>query len=255
MKAKVPAWAKVLGSIQSALVWDFPGERRIKVAWSVNLHKIVTLLLILGMMYRYDNFSTGAWIYLAIHGIYGYCWLIKDLGFRDHRLEAKTSIGGAIMLYVVLIGWYWIIPYLFISQNVVPTNIDLFVAVCLHTLGVVTTIAADCQRHFSLKYRKGLITGGMFKYTRNPNYLGEVMIYSSFAFLANHWAGWAIVAYATLTTFLPNMYNKDASISRHPGWDEYKAQSGLLIPWGLLNTRALRDRFRKDAPDLEPEYK
>lgn len=44
------------------------------------------------------------------------------------------------MLYVVLIGWYWIIPYIFISQRVVPTNIELFIAVCLHTLGVVTRL-------------------------------------------------------------------------------------------------------------------
>lgn len=253
MNTKVPVWAKALGSVQSALIWEFPGKKTIKVAWSVNLHKIITLFLVLGMMFWFDNFTTGAWIYLAIHGIYGYCWLIKDLGFRDHRLEAKTSIGGAVMLYIVLIGWYWLIPYIFISQRVVPTNIELFIAVCLHTLGVVTTIAADCQRHFTLKYRKGLITGGMFKYTRNPNYLGEIMIYSSFAFLASHWIAWAVVAYATLSTFFPNMYNKDASISRHPGWQEYSAQSGLLIPWGLLNTRALRDIFKKNQLSYKPE--
>ncbi|MBR9866398.1 MAG: DUF1295 domain-containing protein [Oceanospirillales bacterium] len=220
-----------------------------KVSWSVNLHKIITLFLILFMMYYYDNFTVGAWIYIAIHGIYGYCWLIKDLGFRDHRLESKTSIGGAVMLYLVLIAWYWVIPYLFISQKVIPSNFDLFFAVCLHTLGIVTTIAADGQRHFSLKYRKGLITGGMFRYTRNPNYLGEIMIYSSFAYLANHWIGWVIVTYAAITTFFPNMYNKDASISRHPGWNEYKSQSGLIVPWALLNGRALINAFRSENPD------
>lgn len=246
MNQRVPAWAKLFGNIQTALIWDFPGVKTIKVAWSVNLHKIITLFLVLGMMYYYDNFTTGAWIYLALHGIYGYCWLVKDLGFRDHRLEAKTSLGGAIMLYAILIAWYWVIPYLFISQRVIPSNFDLFFAVCLHTLGVVITISADCQRHFSLKYRKALITGGMFKYTRNPNYLGEVMIYASFAYLANHWIAWCVVAYATVTTFFPNMYNKDASISRHPGWDEYKAQSGLIIPWALLNGRAIADVFRKE---------
>lgn len=28
---------------------------------------------------------------------------------------------------------------------------------------------------------------GMFKYIRSPNYLGEVMIYSSYAIVANVW--------------------------------------------------------------------
>lgn len=247
MRPTVPGWAKFFSNIQRILVWEFPGKRNIKMAWTINLHKIITLFLILGMMFYYDNFTTSAWIYLAIHGVYGYCWLMKDLSFRDHRWETPTSIGGAINLYLLLIGWYWLIPYLFFSTNTQPSNFDLFFAVALNTLGVVLTVGADCQRHFTLRYRKGLMTGGLFKYTRNPNYLGEIMIYSSFAYLAGHWLGWLIVAYATISTFFPNMLAKDASISRHPGWEEYKAQSGLLIPWALVNGRALMSLYSKNS--------
>jgi steroid 5-alpha reductase family enzyme len=32
----------------------------------------------------------------------------------------------------------------------------------------------------------GLINNGMFKYTRNPNYLGEVMVYGGFGMLVRH---------------------------------------------------------------------
>jgi hypothetical protein len=71
------------------------------------------------------------------------------------------------------------------------------------------------------------------------------MIYSSFAYLANHWAGWLVVAYATVSTFLPNMYIKDASLSRYPEWAEYKARSGLLIPWALINGRAFHDLMQE----------
>lgn len=239
----VPTWAKFFSTVQRFLVWDFPGPKTVKIAWAINLHKVITLFLIFGMMVHFDNFTAGAWIYLAIHGIYGYCWLMKDLAFRDHRWETKVSLFGAFNLYWLLIGWYWLIPFLFFAREATPSNVDLFIAVCLHTLGVVLTVGADCQRHFTLKYRKGLMTGGLFKYTRNPNYLGEVMIYSSFAWLAGHWLGWCVVAYAVISTFMPNMLQKDASISRHPGWDAYQAQSGLLIPWRLLNGRALLELF------------
>lgn len=251
MTTTSPAWARFLTNFQKKMVWDFPGKKVISVAWTVNIHKIITLFIIYGMMVYYDNFTKGAWIYLALHGVYGYCWLIKDFGFRDHRFKAGLSLVGAINLYWVLIAWYWVIPWLFISRFIAPTGKELAIAIALHTIGVVLTIASDCQRHFTLKYKKGLMTDGLFAYTRNPNYLGEILLYSSYAYLANHWIAWMIVAYAVVTTFLPNMYMKDTSISRHPGWDEYKDRTGLLIPWALFNGRAIKLRLAVLKSDKE----
>ena len=37
------------------------------------------------------------------------------------------------------------------------------------------------QKYFVLRARRGLITDGLFSRCRNPNYLGEMMIYGSFA--------------------------------------------------------------------------
>lgn len=246
-RESVPTWAAWALRVVETMSFEAPGQRILKVCWAVNFHKIVTAFLIIGLMVAYQNFSTGAWIYLALHGVYGYCWLVKDFGFRDHQLEAPISVLGTVGLYVGLIGLYWLIPYLFISRHVEPSAFQLFIAVVLHTLGVVVMIAADCQRHFTLKYRKGLMSDGMYRYTRNPNYLGEIMLYSAFAFLADHWLAWLIVAYMTFGVFLPRLYRKDASLSRHPGWIEYKASTGLLIPWGLLSGRALGDLWRKSA--------
>ncbi|NCF18716.1 MAG: hypothetical protein GWP63_10765 [Haliea sp.] len=64
-------------------------------------------------------------------------------------------------------------------------------------------------------------------------YLGEIMIYGSYAILANHWLGYLVVAYATVF-FYSRMHVKDASISRYPEWDAYAARSSRLIPWKLL---------------------
>lgn len=46
-------------------------------------------------------------------------------------------------------------------------------------------IQLDAQKYYVLQIQKGLITNGMFAYVRHPNYLGEMMIYLSFALLAN----------------------------------------------------------------------
>ena len=64
-------------------------------------------------------------------------------------------------------------------------------------------IQLDAQKYYVLQIQKGLITNGMFAYVRHPNYLGEMMIYLSFALLANvlnsRWS-WDI-AYSSLSHF------------------------------------------------------
>lgn len=206
----------------------------IKVAWAVNFHKIVTLFLILAMMAWFENYSTAAWVYLALHGTYGYCWLIKDQTSRDQQFDTRMTYGGVLMLYVGLIAWYWVIPYLLISRGVKPSDFILWWAITMHTLGVALMLAADLQKNLTLQFRKGLITTGTFRYTRNPNYLGEILIYSSYALLAAHWFAWLIVAYMTFGMSLVRMLIKDARMSRHPGWQEYTSRTGLVLPTGIF---------------------
>ena len=88
------------------------------------------------------------------------------------------------------------------------------------------------------------------RYTRNPNYLGEIMLYFAYAFMARHWLSWLIFAFMTVY-FLARMTRKDHSISRHPGWAAYKEQSGLVIPWALLNGRAWKDLFGKPGAESD----
>ena len=88
---------------------------------------------------------------------------------------------------------------------------------------------SDAQKFFVLQLRKGLIEDGLFARTRNPNYLGEVVIYGGFALASWHWqpfvvlAGWSVF-------FIRNMRRKDQSMSRHPEFAAYKARTGMLLP-------------------------
>lgn len=239
-----PVWASTMYRVVAYLTEAFGGGPRVlKMAWVINFHKIITLFVIFAMMIYFDNFSTAAWVYLGLHGTYGYCWLVKDFGFRDGTFNSRVTYGGALMTYVLLVGWYWLFPYLFISRYMEPSGPLLFTAIAIHTLGITWMIAADCQKHFSLKYRRGLITEGVFRYTRNPNFLGEIMIYGTYALLVQHWIGWLVYGYACLI-FYSRMLVKDASISRYPGWPAYRAQSSLLIPWGLVGAVFKRDKAK-----------
>jgi protein-S-isoprenylcysteine O-methyltransferase Ste14 len=87
------------------------------------------------------------------------------------------------------------------------------------------------QKHVSLRLRPGvLITEGLWGISRNPNYLGELCIYLSFALLALHWAPVLFLGLVIAGVWIPNMRRKDASLSRYPEFTEYKRRTKLLIP-------------------------
>lgn len=247
-RVTTPRWAVTVDRWLRYLTEELGGGPRVvKIAQMVNFHKIITAFLIFGMMWWFDNFTVGAWVYLALHGTYGYCWLIKDFAFRDIYFDQRVTFGGVAATYLGLVGWYWLLPWLFISRFVAPSGGLLALCIALHTLGCVLMVAADLQKNLVLRLKRGLITDGVFTYTRNPNYLGEIMIYASYALLVGHWLGWVVVLWCWFVVFLPRMLLKDASLARYPQWDEYRRRSGLLLPWRILTGRAIVDRIRAAA--------
>ena len=77
----------------------------------------------------------------------------------------------------------------------------------------------------------------MMKYCRNPNYLGEIMIYGSFILLVNDTISYVAVIQVWFTLFIIRMYQKEMSLRRKEGWKEYSERSWLLIP--KINGRTL----------------
>ena len=69
-----------------------------------------------------------------------------------------------------------------------------------------------------------------FSRCRNPNYLGELLIYASFALVAMHFIPWLILAGFGFGVFLPNMRRKDISLSRYPEFQNWYKQTGFLLP-------------------------
>jgi len=227
----VAAWSRVSNHLSQDLLG---GPRVLKFAWVINVQKGATLLFVAALMLGYRNFSTAAWVYLALHGTYGLCWLLKHLAFPDPSWERRITFGGALVSVATVLGPYWLAPFLLISNVLGPRPAPglplLALCIAVHTLGVAIMLSADCQKYFTLRVRRGLIDDGMFRTTRNPNYLGEMMVYGSYALLVGHWIPWAVLAWVWIGIFLPNMLNKDASLSRYPGWGAYRARSGLLLP-------------------------
>ncbi|MEM8641757.1 MAG: DUF1295 domain-containing protein [Cyanobacteria bacterium P01_G01_bin.54] len=201
----------------------------LKLKHAINLHKGTTALLVVGLMLLYHNFSLGPWIYLVLHGGYGILWLLKDRIYPDKQWEQETSLTLAITTFVVL-GLYWLAPWLLISRGFTPSAPLIAAAVALNLFGVFFHYTSDAQKYFTLKYHPGLITEGFFARCRNTNYAGEVLIYSSFALLSGHWLPFAVLGFFIVIVFIPNMKKKDQSLARYPEFAAYQAQSGQLFP-------------------------
>lgn len=201
-----------------------------KLKYSVNLHKGLTAPVVLGMMWWYDNFTMGSWLYLALHGTYGLMWLMKDRLFPDRQWEKEVSIGYGIFAWCALL-LYWIAPWLLISSGKQPSPIVVAGSVFLVVLGTMVHFASDAQKYFTLKYRPGLITEGFFARSRNTNYLGELMLYSGFALASCSPWGWIGIGLFFAVEFVPNMIRKDQSLSRYPEFEEYRKRSGFFFPY------------------------
>ncbi|MCX7042325.1 MAG: DUF1295 domain-containing protein [Gammaproteobacteria bacterium] len=214
------------------------GPRPWTLSWVVNFQKAGTFAFLGGLMWFYSNTSTAAWIYLALHGSYGLAWIIKDLAFPDPAWQARVTIGGGVNAFILVLGWYWLFGWLLISGSVQPHYplpdaawYCLCISLCI--VGCTIMIAADAQKYFTLRVQPGLITDGMFRYIRHPNYLGEIMVYASFALMVWHWLPWLVLAFVWTCVFAVNMVMKEASLSRYPGWAQYRRRSWWLLPFVL----------------------
>eukprot|EP00736_Rhodelphis_marinus_P004065 Rmarinus@m.313 len=219
--------APVLDYLSSSLP---PGPKCIPMRSVVNLQKGGTMLYTYALMRYFSNYSPAAYVYLGLHGTYGLTWLLKDQIFPDPAWERHVTVPSIMMAIVAVLGPYWYASYATISSFVEIEPWEICAAITVHTLGIVLMMGADCQKYFTLRLKRGLISDGFFKRSRNINYLGEMMIYGSYAFVSKSTTYWSILLFIWSTLFMKNMFAKESSLRKKSGWEPYRVQSGFLFP-------------------------
>ena len=195
----------------------------------INLHKGLTAFVVIGLMLFYKNYSIAAWVYLSLHGTYGLLWLLKEKIFPDPYFKEKINLITSFTGFIFL-GSYWIAPFILISsQRTVPIPI-IAASISINIIGVFLHFASDAQKYFTLRIKKDLIKDGFFKHIRNTNYLGEILIYLSFAILSMSLIPFVILTLFFFIVFLPRMIKKDKSLTKYASFKKYKQISGLLLP-------------------------
>jgi len=86
-----------------------PGPVFIPLHVIVNITKGTMMLYLFALMCYFDNFSTGAWIYLSLHGNYGFIWYLKDKTFPNPGfVREATFISGVFTPMIILVPYYYI---------------------------------------------------------------------------------------------------------------------------------------------------
>lgn len=218
-----------------------PGPRVMPAKWVINSFKFCTLPYSIALMAFFNNWTTTAKLYSALHGSYGVMWLIKDASFPDPKFDQRCPPLGCINQSIFL-SLYWIAPYLINSEGLEVSSTQQACCVFTFVVGVVMMMMADCHKYYALKYnwelvkkKQFLVCDGIHARCRNPNYLGEMMLYWAFAGLCPRWTPKIILFTIWITTFYSNMAIKDESLKRKPGGPEYMKTSWIVFPkmWTL----------------------
>lgn len=234
---------KVAGAVWKGVWWLLTscppkgGLPWLQLRHPINLHKGLSLVVCCGLMVWHSRVTPATSLYAAIHGSYGLLWLAKEAIYRDASWEAPCTLGSALQLFFGMAVMFWSSPYLLVTggAELEPGPAHLGASLTLFILGNWLHHSADVQKYFVLRARRGLITDGLFSRCRNPNYLGEMMIYGAFASMVlRHpmwWLPWSGLALVWSCLFYPSWLAKDASMARYPEWPQYTAVSGLIVPW------------------------
>ena len=213
--------------------------------WSVQ-PPVILLLLAMGR-----DITLLGLLLIAVVSIWGvrltvnWAYTFHGLGHQDWRytmLKEKTGhfypIINLVGIHMVptLIVWGCTIPAAYVIMNDVEHSALSFVFIGVSLLATLMQGIADVQMHRYRKNRRtSFIRDGLWKYSRHPNYLGEILMWWGVALavvsaLPNKWY---LISGAVVNTVLflaVSIPMADARQSRKDGFAEYKQATRMLLP-------------------------
>lgn len=206
----------------------------ILAAFAVGKELTVTRVLLLAAVFIWGIRLTVNWAYT-----------FGDLTHQDWRYTMLKEKTGTFYPFVNFTGIH-MVPTLIVYGCTLPAvyaflhdgawNVGSVLFFCLSVGAVILQGTADYQMHRFRKNRTGtFIRDGLWKYSRHPNYLGEILMWwgialSVISVFPNVWY-LAAGALANTALFLSvSIPLADGRQSGKPGFAEYKSRTRMLLP-------------------------
>lgn len=207
----------------------------ILIAFAIKATQInATAILAMIAVFVWGLRLTANWAY-TFHGLTHQDWRYTMLKQKTGKLYPIVNFLG-IHLVPTLIVYGCTLPAVFTLIYTPAFNAGSAVFFAVSILAVILQGTADIEMHAFRKSRTGGFNRrGLWKYSRHPNYLGEILMWwgIALAFVCVMPERWYLIAGALANTLLflfvsiPLADNRQA---RKQGFTEYKAQTRMLLP-------------------------
>ncbi len=183
--------------------------------------------------------------YWAIRLTANWAYTFGNLNHQDWRytmLKEKTGVFYPIINFVgihmvpTLVVYGCILPAVYAVIYEVTANVGSVLFLCVSIGAATMQGIADYEMHAFRKNRNGaFIRNGLWKYSRHPNYLGEILMWWGVALSVVCAApdAWYLAAGALANTVLflaVSIPMADGRQSRKEGFAEYKKATRMLLP-------------------------
>ncbi len=213
--------------------------------WSVQPIVILAAFSLKSTLTPYRCLLLLAVFFWGIRLTANWAYTFGGLAFQDWRYTMLCEKTGRFYPTINFIGIHMVptlvvysvtVPAVYAIQNEARVNFFAFAFLFVSFLAVVLQGASDIQMH---RYRKNRTTEfiriGLWKYSRHPNYLGEILmwwgiglsVFSLFPSKAYLLTGALL---NTVLFFFVSIPMADGRQSRKNGFLEYKMQTRMLLP-------------------------
>jgi steroid 5-alpha reductase family enzyme len=169
----------------------------------------------------------------------------EDFRYQAWRKEASSSWWWRSFFKVFLLQGVilWIVAAPLLAAQISPQPARLiwldFVAIPLWLIGFFFEAVGDWQlrRFIANPANKGrLLTSGVWRYTRHPNYFGDSAQWWAYYLIAAAAGGWWTIFSPALMTYLLTRVSGAALLEKtlkeqKPGYREYVETTSGFIPW------------------------
>ncbi|AFZ26176.1 putative membrane protein [Cylindrospermum stagnale PCC 7417] len=205
----------------------------VTVLTAINTAKALTIVCLVAFAFIFGIHDLRQVIYLCLHISYCLWWLLEQWFYPQRRqLFNQPALLIAFIFTLLYVGVFYAFPGYLAFTNPVPLSItEAAIALPLYTFGTLINAAADVQKLTSKQYSTGLVSDGIWRFSRNINYFGDLLRYLSFSVVAG--SPWAyLLPGSILLLYLQRMSQKEQSMpGKYPNYPEYQQSSARLIPF------------------------